>query len=89
MAITKEDTGGNVSSQEQSKEKEAKPSGFKCYMVGQLLKRYCTIAYTDSYHSVSSRTLITPVGSSMLFRSWLPLQQALLCRSWTSFSANS
>jgi len=34
MALAKEDSNGNVSSQEKAEEKEVKPSGFKCYMVG-------------------------------------------------------
>jgi hypothetical protein len=38
MALAKEDSNGHVPSQEKAEEKEVKPSGFKCYMVGCLRK---------------------------------------------------
>lgn len=65
MALATEDPKGHVSSQEKSEEKEAKPSGFQCYMVGCSLGATYTIVFTDLGYSVSSHTRTTPAGCSM------------------------
>lgn len=80
MALAKEDSNGHVSSQENSEVKEAKPSGFKCYIVRCSLKATCAIAFTDRGYSVSSHTRTTLAGCSTPSQPWPPLQQALPCR---------